>query len=235
MNIDQFSHLITADLLMGPNSMRILDELLTKHPMQLNADDTILDLGCGKGLTSFLLAKSTPAHIYAADLWITEDENNANFAKWGVSGRITAIQADGSALPFEKDRFDALISVDSYHYFAAKPGFFIEKMLPLLKKGATVRIGIPGIKNAYENKTEELLTPWLGGDAHMFKSPAQWKELIGTHERIARAETWEMDCFESAWEDWFLTEHEYAINDHSHYKTILKPYTCFVGISIDLY
>lgn len=234
MNISQYTDLITAEFLMGPNSMRILGELLEKHPIHLSPDDLILDLGCGKGLTSLILASETPAKVIAADLWISEEENNANFVKWGIADRVTALQADGNALPFVSQQFDALISVDSYHYFAAKPGFFDEKILPFLKNGAVVRIGIPGIKDAFADRAEELLTPWLGEEAHMFKSPAQWRKLIGDNERIANIHVWEMDCFESAWQDWFSTGHEYAVNDRAYYETILKPCTCFVGISIAL-
>lgn len=234
MNISRYTDLITAEFLMGPNSMRILGELLEKHPIRLSPDDLILDLGCGKGLTSLVLANETPAKVIAADLWTSEEENNKSFAQWGIADRVTALQADGSSLPFVSQQFDALVSVDSYHYFAAKPDFFTEKILPILKDGAVVRIGIPGIKDAFADRAEELLLPWLGRDAHMFKSPAQWKELIGEDERIARVHVWEMDCFESAWQDWFSTGHEYAVNDLAHYETLIKPCICFVGISIEL-
>ena len=34
----------------------------------------ILDLGCGKGLTSIFLAKEFGVQVYATDLWITAAE-----------------------------------------------------------------------------------------------------------------------------------------------------------------
>lgn len=232
MEFNQFNEFITAEHLMGANSMQILHELLTRYPLRLTHEDKLLDLGCGKGLTSMMLAKTTPARIYAADLWITEEENNANFAKWGVEKQIIAVQADATKLPFAHKQFDALVSVDAYHYFAAKPWVFEEKILPFLKGGAMVLIGVPGIKDAYGDRTDELLAPWLGEDTHMFKSPAQWRKIFSKSECIAQAHIWEMGCFEAAWRDWFSTGHEYAINDQKFYETILKPYTCFVGIAI---
>ena len=39
-------------MLMGLNSLRILEELLAKHPLALSFDSEVLDFGCGKGLTS---------------------------------------------------------------------------------------------------------------------------------------------------------------------------------------
>ena len=41
---------ISAETMMGPNSVRVLEELLCKYPLQFKTDDIILDLGCGTGL-----------------------------------------------------------------------------------------------------------------------------------------------------------------------------------------
>ncbi|MBE5866926.1 MAG: hypothetical protein E7292_12115 [Lachnospiraceae bacterium] len=40
-------------------------------------------------------------------------------------------------------------------------------------------------------------------EAYMFKSPREWKEIIGDHSRIEKVETWEMECFENVWSEWF--------------------------------
>ena len=49
---------------MGPNSVRILEELFDKYPLQLALDDLILNLGCGKGLTSLVIAKEIGTSDY---------------------------------------------------------------------------------------------------------------------------------------------------------------------------
>ena len=235
MNFNIYDKFITSEHLMGPNSLRILKELLEKHPLRLEPSDELLDLGCGKGLTSLMLANETPAKITAADLWITAEENNAHFQEWGMGNRIQAIQADARALPVQPKQFHALVSVDSYHYFGTGADFFAEKMLPLLCDGSAVCIGIPGIKDEYSNRSEELLHPWLKDEAYMFRSPTQWKEIIGQNERIAHVETWKMECFEAAWENWFRTGHPYANVDHTLYESIIAPYSCIVGIFVQLH
>jgi hypothetical protein len=68
----------------------------------------------------------------------------------------------------------------------------------------------------------------------MFKSFTQWKDIIGRNDRIDTIETWEMDCFDKAWNEWLATKNEFAIGDKKHFETIIKPYTCFVGIYIKL-
>lgn len=233
MNMDHYKEYISAETLMGPNSVRILAELFAKYPLRLAADDTVLDLGCGTGLTSLIIAKETGARVFANDLWIKAEENEERFAKWGVLEQITPVCEDANQLSFAKKQFRALVSIDSYHYFAGSKGFFQEKILPFMKDGGEVLIGIPGIKDAYTDRAEELLPDWLGEDAYMFKSPKRWKELIGA-EGTALVNTWEMECFGEAWNDWFATDHEFARGDRKYFETIIKPYTCFVGIYIKI-
>lgn len=220
--------------LMGPSGFRILQELLGKVPLQIAEKEPILDLGCGKGVTSLVLARETEATVYADDLWISAEENAQRFAEWGVSDRVIPVHEDANALSFPKPFFRAMVSVDAYHYFAGKCGFFEEKILPFLCDGAIVLIGVPGVKKEYTGRASELLAEWLGEDAHMFKSVVEWEQIIGNHERIKSVETWEMDCFETAWEEWFATGISYAVGDKAFYEKLIQPYTCFVGICIRL-
>lgn len=234
MNIVDYKDYISAETMMGPNSVRILAELFDKYPLQLVPEDVVLDLGCGTGLTSLIIAKETGAQVFANDLWVSEEENRKRFALWGVENQITPICEDANNLHFDKKQFRALISIDAYHYFAGSMGFFQEKLLPFIKDAGEVLIGIPGLKDEYAGRAEELLSPWLGDDAYMFKNPKLWKELIGDNDRIESVTTWEMDCFNRAWEDWLATNNKFALEDKQHFETIIKPYTCFVGIYIKL-
>ena len=234
MNITDYKEYMTAEIMMGPNSGRILGELLEKYPLQRNSESKVLDLGCGKGLTSLILAKETGAKVYASDLWIPAEENAKRFSQWGAGEQIVPIREDANKLAFDKGQFSLLVSIDSYHYFAGEKGFFEEKILPFLSDNAVVLIGIPGMKDAYAGRSEELLPEWIGNDAYMFKSPMEWKEIIGRHDRIEKIETWEMGCFDLAWNEWLSTENEFAVGDKQFFETCIKPYTCFVGIYIKI-
>lgn len=234
MNIVNYKKYISAETMMGPNSVRILAELLDKYPLQLVSNDMVLDLGCGTGLTSLVIAKETGARVFANDLWISAEENGKRFAKWGVGEQITPICEDASNLHFAKKQFRALISIDSYHYFAGSMGFFQEKILPFIKDAGEVLIGIPGLKDEYAGRAEELLSDWLGDNAYMFKNPKLWKELIGDNDRIESVTTWEMDCFNGAWNDWLASNKKFALDDRKHFETIIQPYTCFVGIYVKI-
>lgn len=182
MNIDTYKAYISAETMMGPNSARILAELFDKYPLRLAADDVILDLGCGTGLTSLIIARETGAKVFANDLWVSAEENGKRFDGWGVGEQVTPVCEDANDLHFEKKQFCVLVSIDSYHYFAGNEGFFQEKILPFMKDGGEVLIGIPGLKDAYADRAEELLSDWLGDDAYMFKNPNAGKNLSAATE-----------------------------------------------------
>lgn len=234
MNINDYKKYISSQTMMGPNSLRVLEELYNKYPVQLAPDELLLDLGCGMGTTSFLLAKETGAKVYANDLWISAEDNAKRFEQWGVGDRVTPVHADANELPFEGKLFSALFSIDAYHYFAGEKGFFEKKILPFIKDNGVVLIGIPGIKDEYTGRSEELLSDWLGEDAYMFKSPKMWKEIIGCNDRIRTVETWEMNCFDGAWSDWLSLNNEMSRTDEPYFESIIKPYTCFVGIYVNI-
>ena len=234
MSISDYKKYFSSETMMGPNSVRVLEELFDKYPLQLAPNDLILDLGCGKGLTSLVVAKETGARVYANDLWISAEENGKRFAQWGVGEQITPVCEDANDLHFDEKQFDALVSIDSYHYFAGYEGFFQEKIMPFVKDGGIVLIGIPGLKNEYSDRAEELLSNWLGDEAYMFKSPKTWKKLIGSNDRIESVITWEMDCFSKAWDEWLAVDNKFANGDRQYFETIIRPYTCFVGIYVKI-
>ena len=217
---------------MGPNSLRILQALLDQNSKSVESNGLILDLGCGTGLTSFALCMETGAKVLANDLWINGEENAARFAAWGVGDRVTPVHENADNLNFEKESFDAVVSIDSYHYFAGKVGYFQQKILPFLKPGGVALFGVPGIKEEYDDKTIELLSPWLGEEAYMLRSVRQWRKILGEDPDMESVEVFELGCFEVAWQDWLAMDNKYARGDAACWENIIMPYTCFVGMIV---
>ena len=122
---DHYRQYFTKDYLMGPNSFRLLDELIRRNPYNVRWDRT-LDLGCGMALTSVFLANETPAKsVYAFDLWVSATENLKRIRDLSLEDRIVPIHGDALDMPFAQDWFDTVVSVDSYHYFGCKEGVSI--------------------------------------------------------------------------------------------------------------
>lgn len=69
--------------IMGPNPIKLEEELLTGH--QIPAESVVCDLGSGQGLTSVFLAKEYGFTVYAADLWSDPENNRCFFREMGLS------------------------------------------------------------------------------------------------------------------------------------------------------
>ena len=78
--------------IMGPNPVKLEEELLLNHKIPAGA--TVCDLGSGQGLTSVFLAKEYGFTVYAADLWSEPEENRCFFRQMGVpDDRIIPVKA----------------------------------------------------------------------------------------------------------------------------------------------
>ena len=178
-NIEKYRKYFTKDYLMGPNSFRLLDELIRRKPADVQFHRT-LDLGCGYALTSFFIANETDAdYVYAFDLWIPATENYLRIQESRLEDKVIPVHGDAMDMPFAHEYFDAVISVDSYHYFGCKEGVFAEKILPFVKKKGCVMITIPGLKAQPQGELKKLFETWAeGDDSLLFKTAEWWEKLL---------------------------------------------------------
>src|SRR6267378_4192767 len=77
----------------------------------------VLDLGCGRALTSIFLRREFGVTVWATDLWISPSENVLRIRDAGVEDGVFPIHATAHSLPFAAEFFDAVICVDSFPYF----------------------------------------------------------------------------------------------------------------------
>ena len=103
------------DNMMGPNALWLTEALA--GCMDLSPAMRVLDMGCGTGLSSIFLAKEYGVQVWATDLWIDATDNLERIRAAGVEDRVFPIHAEAHALPFADGFFDAMVSVDAYHYF----------------------------------------------------------------------------------------------------------------------
>ena len=213
--------------MMGPNSMMILEELLNEVP--LKAGMRVLDLGCGNGLTSVFLAKEYGVQVFALDLWISATDNYRRFLKNGVDDLIIPIHADAQDMPFAEEFFDAVVSVDAYHYVGNNDTFFPEKVRPLLKKDGIAAIAVPGMKyEVHENIPEEMKPYWEEEALAMWHSIEWWRPKF--EKGLDNLRIWEMSCFSQAWKDWLGTDNPYAAEDRKMLRADGGRYMNLIGI-----
>lgn len=196
--------------MMGPNSMRIIEEI-TRN-MDLKEGMRVLDLGCGKGLTSIFLAMEYGVTVYATDLWIPATENFERFKAMGLEKRIIPIHADAHDLPYADEYFDAIVTVDAYQYFGHEEGYLEENLIPLLKKGGQIAVGVPGFKREFDDGIPEVMQEFVK-EEYNFHTCDWWKDLWERSGVVEIKETRELDSNLHAWEDWLECDNEYAIED----------------------
>ena len=212
---DYYRQYFTKEYLMGPNSFRLLDELIRRNPYDACYDRT-LDLGCGMALTSVFLVNETSAKsVYAFDLWVDATDNLKRIRDLSLEDRIIPIHGDALDMPFARDWFDAIVSVDSYHYFGCKEGVFADKILPFIRRGGSIMIAVPGLRVEPQGEMRTLFETWAEGDDSLcFKTTDWWKSMLEKECRDqCRIAVMEAECYDEAWEDWFNTGHEYGIRD----------------------
>ncbi len=127
---------------MGPNPLWLLEDLA--RDLDLQPGMRVLDLGSGKGATSVFLAREFGVEVVAADLWISPEEATAVFAEAGVGDRVRAVQAEAHTLPFERESFDAIVSIDAYEYFGTSDTY-LAYLTGFLKPGGQLGVATPGM------------------------------------------------------------------------------------------
>ena len=216
--------------IMGPNPVKLLEELLLDH--QIPRGSVVCDLGSGQGLTSVFLAREYGFTVYAADLWSDPDENRKFFDEMGLDrAQIIPVKADAEALPFEQEFFDAVISVDSYHYFGRDPGYLDAKLLPFVKSGGYLCIAIPGMKHdCHDALPEVLLRSWTPEDLDTMHDMPYWTDMVSKCTRAEVISVKEMESNEEGWADWLRQENPYAIGDRKTMEAGGGQYLNFISI-----
>lgn len=97
--------------------------------LALTGDETVLDLGCGRGAVLLAAAKRLPrGRAIGVDLWHADQTDNspeatlANAALENVTDRIELRTADMTALPLADDSVDVIVSNLAIHNIPTRAG-----------------------------------------------------------------------------------------------------------------
>jgi SAM-dependent methyltransferase len=116
----------------------------------------VLDLGCGKAMTSVFLAKELDVRVTALDLWMDPDNNWRRVVEAGVEDRVCPIRAEAHALPFAAGYFDAIVSIDAYQYFGTDV-LYLDYLARFLRPGGQLGVVVPGLVRPLSDG----VPPWL--------------------------------------------------------------------------
>jgi cyclopropane fatty-acyl-phospholipid synthase-like methyltransferase len=185
---------------MGPHPLWLLEELC-QH-LTLKPGMMVLDMGCGKGITSVFLAKEFGVTVFANDLWISATDNLKRFEEAGVAEQVFPIHAEAHALPYAEGFFDAAISIDSYQYFGTDETYFPCTFSKLVKPGGQFGIVVPGLTHEFDNGYPDTLKAFWEGDMFSFHSKGWWRHLWEKTEIVEITTCYDMEEPKKIWGSW---------------------------------
>lgn len=182
---------------MGPNVLWLAEAL--SQVLELKPGWRVLDLGCGKALSSIFLAKEFGLQVWAADLWIKPDENWGRIQEAGMQDRVFPIYAEAHALPFAAGFFDAVISLDAYHYFGTDDLYLGYHLARHIKPSGAIGIVVPGLTAEFTGGVPEPLLPYWEWDYCSFHSPTWWRKHW---DKTASVVVEVADSIPDGWKHW---------------------------------
>ena len=172
--------------------------------MQLKPGMRVLDLGCGRALTSKFLAQEFGVQVYATDLWVSATDNWKRICEWDLQDKITPIRAEAHTLPYADGFFDAAFIVNSYQFYGTSDIYFNEYLGKLVRPGGLLGFALPGLIN----DVEEYPKDWLETDQLYYHTLDYWRSYF----RKCRADILHIDDYRG-YGNTIIRKWEAAVND----------------------
>jgi len=150
-----------------------LTEWLTSG-LDLRPGMRVLDLGCGRALSSIFLGREFEVEVWAVDLWFSASENLQRIRDAGLENHVYPIHAEARTLPFADDFFDAVVALDSFPYFGTDD-HYLNYLARFVKRGGAVGIAGAGLMREIDASIPDALAAWWEPNMFCLHSPAWWR------------------------------------------------------------
>jgi SAM-dependent methyltransferase len=159
----------------------------------------VLDLGCGRAMSSIFLRREFGVQVWAADLWFSPSENLQRIRDAGVEDGVFPIHVDARSLPFAAEFFDAIVSIDSFFYYGTDDLYLIN-LARFVKPGGPVGIAQAGLIREVDGEIPTHLREWWAQDQPWcFHTSAWWRRHWG---RTGILEIAVADTLPDGWRFW---------------------------------
>lgn len=158
---------------MGPHPLWLTEWLCEE--MDLKPGMRVLDMGCGKAITSIFLAREYGVQVWANDLWVSASDNWRRIREAGIEKRVCPIHAEAHALPYAERFFDAIVCVDAYIYFGTDD-LYLNYIRKFLTPAGQLGVVSPGLMKAFEGQAVPgHLRPFFGDDCWSWHTDEWWR------------------------------------------------------------
>jgi SAM-dependent methyltransferase len=133
----------------------------------------VLDLGCGRAMSSVFLRREFGVQVWATDLWFSASENLQRIRDAGVEDGVFPVHADARLLPFAAEFFDVVTSIDSFIYYGTDD-LYLNYLARFLKPGGQLGIAGAGLMQEIEGPVPAHLAEWWAQDQPYCLHSAPW-------------------------------------------------------------
>ena len=180
----------------GANALWLTEWLSTV--VDLRPGMRILDLGCGRAMSSIFLHREFGVQVWATDLWFSASENLQRIRDAGAEGSVYPIYAEARALPFATDFFDAIISIDAFPYYGTDE-LYLNYIARFVKPGGVIGIAGAGLMREFEEQVPTALKTWWEPSMSCLHSAAWWRRHW---ERTGILDVEVADSMPDGWQLW---------------------------------
>jgi SAM-dependent methyltransferase len=205
---------ILANASGGAHALWLTEWLATA--MNLRPGMRVLDLGCGRASSSIFLRREFGVQVWATDLWFSAAENFQRIQDAGVEDGVFPIHADARSLPFAPGFFDAVICVDSFHYFGTDD-LYLNYLAQFVKLGGRIGVVGVGLVREVEGAVPNHLRGFWTQDCWTFHSADWWRRHW---ERTGIMEVELADTLPDGWRFWLNWQRAVAPENATEIKAV---------------
>ncbi|MFC1526545.1 SAM-dependent methyltransferase [Candidatus Latescibacterota bacterium] len=186
---------------MGPNALWLTEWLCEQ--MDLKAGMRVLDMGCGKCLSSIFLAREFDVQVWANDLWIPAEENWQRIVESGLEAQVFPMRAEARSLPYAHGFFDAIVCIDSYFYYGTDD-LYLKYFRQFVRTGGQIGIVTPGLVQDIGERLPSHLVAFWSQDCWGWHTAEWWRRLW---ERTGLMDIQTVDVMPDGWRHWLQHYH----------------------------
>lgn len=205
---------------MGPSALWLTEWLCQR--MNLEPGMRVLDMGCGKAMSSVFLAREFDVQVWANDLWISARENWQRIQEAGLEKQVFPIRAEAHVLPYANEFFDAIICVDSYHYYGTDD-LYLDYFHKFVRPEGQIGIVVPGLMRDFDGGVPEHLIRrqksggvFWGDDCWSFHTVGWWQYLW---ERTGLVDVEVADVLPDGWRLWLQFDRARVTTGTNHFPS----------------
>ncbi len=198
----------------GANALWLTEWLV--ESLDLRPGMRVLDLGCGRAMSSIFLRREFGVQVWATDLWFSASENIQRIRDAGVEDGVFPIHADARSLPFAEEFFDAIVCLDSFIYFGTDD-LYLNYLVRFVKPGGQVGIAGAGLMREIEGAVPAHLQAWWEPSMWCLHSAAWWRRHW---ERAGIMNIDLADTMPAGWQRWLDWHRVIAPDNEAEIKAL---------------